>query len=191
MDIVEFFQQSSGKWFSQRSSHHLGFKQSEGGQSNLWIEVLPQDDSAVVALCTQHQVDPTLALPGIRVTWDGKMESDKGKPTGSAILVPIADSETPNAGRLLRQNGYGAQAPATGRYVIGNDDVLVLTTEDKTLYAEERLWFASPNLRLRTSILKQSGGFSTASFCSEIRMGGVKPPAVPNSTASAQNSGMT
>ncbi|HEY9702550.1 MAG TPA: phycobiliprotein lyase, partial [Allocoleopsis sp.] len=49
-----------------------------------------------------------------------------------------------------------------------------------------RLWFASPNLRLRTSILKRFGGFSMASFCSEIRLGVTKPPAesTENTTAS-------
>jgi len=56
---------------------------------------------------------------------------------------------------------------------MGDDDALTLMGESETLYSEERLWFASPNLRLRTSTIKQLDGFSTASFCSEIRMGGV------------------
>jgi hypothetical protein len=54
------------------------------------------------------------------------------------------------------------------------------------MYSEERLWFASPNLRLRTSILKRFGGFSMASFCSEIRMGGVQPQ--ENASAAANQS---
>jgi hypothetical protein len=33
----------------------------------------------------------------------------------------------------------------------------------------ERFWFANPNLRLRTSVVKRFGGFSTASFCAESR----------------------
>ena len=39
------------------------------------------------------------------------------------------------------------------------------------MWSEERLWFASPNLRMRVSVLKRFGGFSMASFTSEIRMG--------------------
>lgn len=185
MDIVEFFQQSSGKWFSQRSSHHLAVNQSEGGKSNLLIEMLPKDDPAIIALCEQYAVDPTLALCGIRVTWDGKMEWDKGKPAGSTVLVPIADPANCNEGKLLRSQGQTEKAPVAGRYAISKDDVLVLTTEDGTLSAEERLWFASPNLRLRTSVVKQSGGFHTASFCSEIRMGGIKPPENAGASATA------
>ena len=187
MDITEFFQQSSGKWFSQRTSHHLAFKQTEGGKSDIKIEMLPKDDPEVVKLCQQYEVDPTLALCGARVTWDGSMEWDEEKHTGSTVLVPIADPEKPNEGKLLRESGYAEKAPVAGRYIMGIDDALTLITEYETMYSEERLWFASPNLRLRTSILKRFGGFSMATFCSEIRMGGAQPAAQSSSTAASSN----
>lgn len=172
MDITEFFQQSAGKWFSQRTSHHLAFKQSESGKSDIRIEMLPQDAPEVIELCQQNEVEPTLALCGARVTWDGTMEWDKEKHEGSTVLVPVADPDKPNAGKLLRDTGYAEKAPVAGRYVMGDDGSLTLITEYESMYSEERLWFASPNLRLRTSILKRFGGFSMATFCSEIRMGG-------------------
>jgi hypothetical protein len=177
MDITEFFQQSAGKWVSQRTSHHPAFKQPEGGRSDFYIEALPADDPAVVQLCQEHGVDAALAVCGVRTRWDGVMEQNKGKRVGTALLVAIADSSQPNQGRLLRPNSEANQTEVneiiTGRYVMGDDDALTLVAESATLYAEERLWFASPNLRLRTSTLKQADGFSTASFCSEIRMGGM------------------
>lgn len=185
MDITEFFQQSSGKWFSQRTSHHLAFKQSEGGKSDLTIEMLPKDDPAVVKLCEQYEVDPALALCGARVSWDGTMEWDEEKHSGSTVLVPIADADQPNEGKLLREQGYAEKAAVAGRYVMGSDDALTLITEYETMYSEERLWFASPNLRLRTSILKRFGGFSMASFCSEIRMGGQPQPSSAASSTSS------
>lgn len=174
MDIVEFFEQSSGKWFSQRTSHHLAFKQTESGKSDIVIDLLNNGDPAVVALCQQYEIDPALALCGARVTWDGTMEWDKEKHEGSTVIVPVADADQPNEGRMLREQGYAEKAPVAGRYVMGDDDSLTLITEYETMYSEERLWFASPNLRLRTSILKRFGGFSMATFCSEIRMGGAK-----------------
>lgn len=174
MDIVEFFEQSSGKWFSQRTSHHLAFKQTESGKSDIVIDLLSKDDPAVVALCQQYEIDPALALCGARVTWDGTMEWDKEKHEGSTVIVPVADADQPNEGKMLREQGYAEKAPVAGRYVMGEDDSLTLITEYETMYSEERLWFASPNLRLRTSILKRFGGFSMATFCSEIRMGGAK-----------------
>jgi hypothetical protein len=51
-----------------------------------------------------------------------------------------------------------------------DEDGLVLTTEYETMSSIERFWFASPNMRLRTSTVKRFGGFSTASFCTETRI---------------------
>lgn len=177
MDIQEFFQLSAGKWFSQRTSHHLAFKQAENGKSDITIEMVSQDDPAVIQLCEQYDVDPALAWGGARVTWDGTMEGDNEKHAGSTVLVPIADPDKPNEGKLLRDVGYAEKAAVAGRYIMGSDDALTLITDYETMYSEERLWFASPNLRLRSSILKRFGGFSMATFCSEIRMGGTPAPA--------------
>jgi hypothetical protein len=168
MDITEFFQQSAGKWVSQRTSHHPTFKQPESGRSEFYIETLAADDPAVVELCQAQGVDAAAALLGVRTRWDGTMEQNKGKRSGSTLLVAIA-GDTPHEGRLLfPQNG----AELAGRFVMGDDEALTLIAESPTLYSQERLWFESPNFRLRTSTLKGADGFSTASFCSEIRMGG-------------------
>ncbi|MBD2741460.1 phycobiliprotein lyase [Coleofasciculus sp. FACHB-1120] len=175
MDIQEFFQLSAGKWFSQRTSHHLAFKQAESGKSDIKIEMLSAEDPEVIKLCEQYEVDPALAWGGARVSWDGTMEWDQEKHEGSSVLVPIPNPEKPNEGQLLRDMGYAEKASVAGRYVIGNDDSFTLITEYETMYSEERIWFASENLRLRASILKRFGGFSMASFCSEIRMGVTKP----------------
>jgi CpeS-like protein len=172
MNIKEFFEMSSGKWFSQRTSHHLAFKQAENGKSEIVIEMLPPDHSEVVALCQQYEFDPNLALCGARVTWNGTMEWDEEKHAGTTVLVPIPDPDLPNEGKLLRDMGYAEKAPVAGKYIVGADESLTLITDYETMYTEERLWFASPNLRLRTSILKRFGGFSMASFCSEIKLGG-------------------
>jgi len=175
MDIQEFFELSSGKWFSHRTSHHLAFKQSEGGKSDITVEMLTADALEVVKLCEQYEVDPATALCGARVSWNGTMEWDQEKHTGSTVLVSVPDPDNLHSGKLLREMGYAEKTPVAGRYLMGSDDALTLITEYETMSSEERLWFASPNLRLRVSILKRFGGFSMASFTSEIRMGGAKP----------------
>lgn len=184
MDITEFFQLNAGKWFSQRTSHHLASKQTEVGKSDLRIEMLAKSDPTVVQLCQQYEVDPALALCGSRISWDGTIELSTEKQTGSTVLVAIANPEKPNQGKLLAE-----KAPVAGRYIMGTDEALTLITESETMYSEERLWFASPNLRLRTSILKRSGGFSMTSFCSEIRMGGTQ--ATANAATTAQSGSKT
>lgn len=169
MDIVEFFQLSNGKWFSQRSN--LAAKASPGGRSDLYIEALSSTDPAVVNLCEKNNIDPSQALCGVRIRWDGSMELEREKYSGSTVMVPISNATQANEGVLLRDG-----SSTTSRYIMGTDDALTLITESDTLYAEERVWFASPNLRLRTRILRQPDGVNIASFCSEIRMGVTKPP---------------
>jgi CpeS-like protein len=185
MDIKEFFQLSAGKWFSQRTSHHLAFKQAESGKSDIRIEILSADDPAAIKLCQQYEIDTALVWGGVRVTWDGTMDWDKVKNVGSSVLVPIPDPDRPEGGKLLRDIGYAGKSAIAGRYILGKDDALTLISEDETMYSEERLWFASPNLRLRTSILKRFDGFSKASFCSEIRMGIAQPQAQAADAAKA------
>jgi hypothetical protein len=173
MDIVEFFQLSNGKWFSQRSN--LASKASPGGRSDLYIEALSPTDPAVIQVCEQNQIDPSQALCGVRMRWDGSMEMEREKYSGSTLWVPVSNSAQGNEGTLLRDNGAAASG-LTSRYLMGTDDALTVITESDSLYVEERVWFASPNLRLRTRILRQSDGTNSASFCSEIRMGVTKPP---------------
>ncbi len=185
MDIQEFFAQSCGRWFSQRTSHHLAFKQTESGQSQLTIELVELTDPAVVALCQQYEVDPNLASCAARVSWNGTMAWDEEKHEGSTVLVTVPDCPGGASGKLLREVGYAEKTPVAGKYVMGADDSLTLITEYETMYSEERLWFASPNLRLRTSTLKRFGGFSMATFCSEIRLGVTKSPE-PVATAAAR-----
>jgi len=73
---------------------------------------------------------------------------------------------------LLRERGYAEIVPVIGQYEIDGEGGLLLTTEYETMSSVERFWFANPNLRLRTSVVKRFGGFSTASFCAESRLSG-------------------
>jgi hypothetical protein len=171
MNIEGFFELSAGKWFSHRTSHHLAFKQSEDGKSDIVIEMLAADHPEVIKLCEQYEIAPNKASCGARVTWNGTMEWDEEKHQGSTVLATVPNTDNPDEGKLLREMGYAEKAPVAGSYKIGDDGALTLITEYETMWSEERLWFASPNLRMRVSVLKRFGGFSMASFTSEIRMG--------------------
>ncbi|MGB3512448.1 MAG: phycobiliprotein lyase [Microcoleaceae cyanobacterium] len=170
MDIIEFFKLSAGKWFSQRTIHNLVSGELQAGKSDVSIDILEKTDPTVIKLCEQHQVNSNLAeLPGVRITWDGSTNKEQVKDTGTAILIPIPNSDAPHQGQLLQDRGDGNSPKISGRYIMGDDDVLTMITESDGLYAEERLWYLIPNLRLRTSIVKRPNGFNLASFCSEIR----------------------
>ena len=93
------------------------------------------------------------------------------KTTKAAPFLPWCPIlKNPREGQLLRERGYAEIVPVIGRYEVDDDEGLLLTTEYETMSSVERFWFANPNLRMRTSIVKRFGGFSTASFCAELRM---------------------
>ncbi len=193
MNIIEFFVAYSGKWLSQRTSHNLAWPrsrsvsagESESGKAEVQIELLTAAQPEVIQLCQHGNLAAAKALCGARITWKGMMAAETQQQVGTTLLVALATGDDLNQGHLLQQNGRTGLL--TGRYLLGADEVLTLTTASESLSLEERLWFAGPNLRLRTSLLKQANGFSSAAFCSEIRIGGVQPPAsaAPVATSSA------
>jgi hypothetical protein len=175
MTILEFFEQSVGKWFCQRTSYHLGQTEHwhRSDKTNIFQEVLPADAGDVVALCDRCHISPTLALGGLRSSW----EKSYTQPAGSVLLVPLAEEDHHNENRsahgtLLR---FMAGAPPTiAQYEVTAEKHLILITEDKTHFVKEQIWFAGSNLRLRTSLISLPGHlFEFSSFYSEIRMGGL------------------
>jgi phycoerythrin-associated linker protein len=172
MDITKFVELSLGCWRSQRSAHHLGFSYFEQVISTIEIESLELDDPQVINLCNSHKIAPQLASFPFKMSWEGESDWDDNEVVkGSTILVPIPDSQEPNKGRLLREQGYAETIPAVGNYHFNDDGTFVLLTNYERATAEEKIWFVTPNLRCRVSFIKTSdgNGVTTASFASEIR----------------------
>ena len=172
MNIDEFVERSLGKWRSQRSAHHLAFHHFEEVTSEINIESLVHDDERVVELCKTNQVDPHLISSPFYMSWSGQSDWDEDEElSGSTVLVPVPDLENPTQGKLLREQGYAETVPAIGYYQLVEDGSFVLTTKYERAAAEEKIWFATPNLRLRVSLIKTGDGkgVTTASFSSEIR----------------------
>jgi hypothetical protein len=172
MDAMEFFQSSAGEWRSQRSTHHLAFRQAEIGDSNIQVTALGADDARVAEICKMHSVDPSRAAGGAFVTWHGSMAWDKDDENhkGSTVFAIVPDPENPRQGLMLRERGYAEIVPVAGRFEMDDEDGLLLITEYETMSSIERFWFANPNVRMRTSSVKRFGGFSTSTFCTEIRV---------------------
>ncbi|MDY7022965.1 MAG: phycobiliprotein lyase [Cyanobacteriota bacterium] len=171
MDIKEFFELSVGKWFSQRTIHNLSSGQLQAGKSTLTIELLSDNEPNIIQLCEQYQVNPSQARHSLKMSWEGTIERETKQQTGQSLLLPIIDESSPQAGLFLQQRLGSNNSLIKGRYSLGEDEVLVLVTETDDFSAEERLWYLIPNLRLRTSVVKQNNGLTQASFCSEIRIG--------------------
>ncbi len=170
-DAKEFFQQSAGKWQSQRTTHHLPFRRAESGGSDINVEFLDANDEKIAAICEMHDVDPKTAIGGAFVSWDGSMAWDKDNEDhkGTTVFALIPEEEDPRKGKLLRERGYAEIVPVAGEYHMDKEDGLILITEYETMSIIERFWFVSPDLRLRSSTVKRFGGFNTATFCAESR----------------------
>ncbi|MGF1587762.1 MAG: phycobiliprotein lyase [Pleurocapsa sp.] len=177
-DAKEFFQQSAGRWRSQRTTHHLPFRRAESGSSDINVEFLEADDEKIAAICQMHDVEPQTAIGGAFVSWDGSMAWDKENEDhkGTTVFALIPDSKDARKGKLLRERGYAEIVPVAGEYHLDQEDGLVLITEYETMSIMERFWFVSPDLRLRSSTVKRFGGFNTATFCAESRVSEASEP---------------
>jgi CpeS-like protein len=179
MDAMEFFQRSAGTWRSQRTTHHLAFRRAEMGASEIQVQALPKEDAQIIELCKMHEVDPECAIGGAYVSWNGTMawdRNDEEPHAGTTVFALVPDPEKPNEGQILRERGYAEIVPIVGHYQMDEDEGLIMTTEYDTMSSVERFWFASPDLRLRSSTVKRFGGFSTASFCAESRIDAASSP---------------
>jgi hypothetical protein len=171
MDGMEFFKKTAGKWRSQRVTHHLPFRRAEIGGSEIFVEALGENNPRVVEICQMHEQEPSLAVGGAFVSWDGSMAWDKDDENheGNTVFALIPDSENPQAGKLLRERGYAEIIPVAGEYHVDDKNGLVLTTEYETMTIFEKFWFINPDIRLRFSTVQRFGGFNTATFCMEVR----------------------
>lgn len=183
---MEFFKQSAGEWLSQRSTHHLAFRQAEMGNSRIQVTALEAHDPRVQEICQIHQVDPSQAAGGAFVTWNGSMSWDQEEENhqGETVFAIVPDPENPRSGLMLRERGYAEIVPVAGRFIMDDEGGLVLMTEYETMTSIERFWFPHPNVRMRTSTVKRFGGFSTSTFCTEVRANSGDPvnPSGVNST---------
>lgn len=172
MNITEFVELSFGQWRSQRSAHHLAFGHFEEVMSTIDIEPLAINDSRVLELCKVNNIDSNLALSPFKMSWSGESNWDEEETQeGSSILIPIPEPGDLTKGRLLREQGYAETIPSVGEYTIHEDGTFLLVTKYDRAAAEEKIWFATPNLRCRVSLIKTSDGkgVTTVSYSSEIR----------------------
>jgi phycoerythrin-associated linker protein len=84
-------------------------------------------------------------------------------------LLPVQRSES--SGWVVRSVGYAEAEQANSKYEFSSDGTLLLSTTYGQSIAEERIWFASENVRCRSSVVRTSegSGILQTSFASEVR----------------------
>lgn len=166
MDIKEFIDLCTGKWFSQRTNYQVETEKTESNKADLTIDLIANDNSTISQLCLQNRIDPKLSLGGLQNSWDTSVDWGKTKQQGSSLIVIIPDPENPQTGKIISNAG---NQNSLGNYILGNDSALTLMFETQGKSVEERIWFASDNLKLRTTVVNNGDGTMNTLFYSEIR----------------------
>jgi phycoerythrin-associated linker protein len=173
MDISTFVELSHGEWRSMRSGHSLAFQYFEEVLSEVKIQCLDKNDKSVAELASSvERIKGELIAP-LSMAWEAESDWEPDDPTavssGQCILVPYQIDES--HGHIIRSVGYAEAEQAITDYSFSSDGTLVLRTVYGQSIAEERIWFASDNVRCRSSILKTSegSGILQTSFASEVR----------------------
>lgn len=166
MTLEDFLEQSTGNWFAQRTRYFIEQEQFENSKSEITVERLSQDHPETIKLCQSYQIDCSRAIGGIKTNWDNSA-SGGAKQKGFSLIVLVPATDSVNRGELLHITDNSTSL--AGNYIFGEDEALTLSLSQENTDFKERLWFASPNLRLRTSIIRHQGEVSNTSFYSEIR----------------------
>ena len=178
MEIVNFFKKQEGRWFSQKTTHYLQAGKSKAGKSDLEVAYIAAHDPELPRLVqdpvrrrisfASGQPSSSNTVGGLRISHNSVVGPQNQIKT--LLIAAVGDSE----GQLLQRSDNSVVQISRYRWENG---ALIVTTEADGLIAEERWWFITDNIRMRTSVVHSGEQQTLASFCSEIRLGDVKADA--------------
>lgn len=172
MNIQGFFQLSCGRWFTQRTCHQLGQATSSAQTALITSELLDLDSAEVKSL--GETADLQRALCAVKVSWQEQGFQSQSSNQGTLIMVPLATPNGDDQGQIIQQINSGPIQRL--RFHLDAEQKLILTGNFDHSTLEEHIWFASTNLRLRMTLLKQADHLLQATWYSEVRMGAAPDP---------------
>ena len=173
MKIEDFFLKSVGEWNSMRSGHSLAFQEFEEIRSKIKIAPSKSDDSRVMKFLKDNFINTDSVNKAFLINWESKSdwgdEYKKGSSSGESILIPIEITNT--EGKIIRSVGYTESLKVVSLYKILEEGTLIINTDYSQISTEERIWFTSNNLRIRSSVTraKDTLAILQTSYASEIR----------------------
>jgi hypothetical protein len=169
MTMMNFFRQSEGVWFTQRTVHHFDAVADESGESKLYVNVVTSDDPRSHLICELQGIDPKRAKGGASFMWQPHEDDQEPNPEHAAVLIDVPDDEGGRSGKLLRNQGYAEKIPVVSRYWFGQDGILTIDTEYESNQGQERCWFINDQFRVRVSTIRMMNGVYLMTYCSERR----------------------
>ncbi|MCC5644954.1 phycobiliprotein lyase [Nostoc sp. CHAB 5824] len=150
--ISEFFQESAGKWRSQRHYYTLPEGETKEIESIVTINFLEQGCDQLQKLAQIHNLSDTGSLIcGAAVVWKSTdVLKTKKESQGSTIFGVMGNT-------LYRDRGFTISKPVTAQYYFSNPKTLCLRTEYNGSVFEEELKLIGSKYRTRQTIISRAG----------------------------------
>ncbi|MEH2306031.1 phycobiliprotein lyase [Nostoc sp.] len=150
--ISEFFQESAGKWRSQRRYYTLPKGETREIESIVTINFLEQGCDELQNLAQMHDLPDTKSLIcGAAVVWESTdVLMTKKESQGSTIFGVMGST-------LYRDRGFAISKPVTAQYYFSNPKTLCLRTEYNGSVFEEELKLIGSKYRTRQTIISRAG----------------------------------
>lgn len=150
--ISEFFQESVGKWRSQRRYYTLPAGETKEMESIVTISFLKQGCDKLQNLAQMHDLPDTGSLIcGAAVTWESiNVLKDRKESQGSTIFGALGNI-------LYRDRGFAISKPVTAQYYFSNPKTMCLRTEYNGSVFEEELKLIGSKYRTRQTIISRAG----------------------------------
>lgn len=150
--IVGFFQQSAGRWQSERRYYTLPEGDTKEMVSFITVEFLEQGCPDLRHLAQLHGFgDQNALICGAKVTWESHDSvSGRKQSRGSTLFGALGDV-------LYRDRGFATTKPVTAAYYFTNPQTLHLKTEYKGSSFEEEIKLVGQQYRTRQTIISRAG----------------------------------
>lgn len=152
LKVAEFFQESTGKWRSERRYYTLPDGETKEMVSLIAIRFLEQGCAELQNLAQLHKLnDPNILTCGAYVAWESKDSvSGRKQSKGSTVFGALGTT-------LYRDRGFATPKPVTAEYYFPNPKTMCLRTEYNGSVFEEELKLIGHHYRTRQTIISRAG----------------------------------
>lgn len=150
--LAEFFQESVGKWRSERRYFTLPDGATKEMVSIITIRFLLAECEELQKLAQLHGLSEAVSLScGAEVIWESANSiTGKKESSGSTLFGALGNI-------LYRDRGFATTKPVTAQYHFPNPKTLCLRTEYNGSVFEEELKLVGSKYRTRQSIISRAG----------------------------------
>ncbi|MBR8837399.1 MAG: phycobiliprotein lyase [Stigonema ocellatum SAG 48.90 = DSM 106950] len=150
--LAEFFQESVGKWHSERRYYTLPDGETKEMVSTITCRFLEAGCDELQKLAQIHGLPEAVILTcGAEVIWESTDSvTGRKQSKGSTLFGALGNV-------LYRDRGFATAKPVTAQYHFPNPKTLCLRTEYNDSVFEEELKFIGSKYRTRQSIISRAG----------------------------------